>query len=144
MNEIKKVLLCPWDNRTQFDFMDQGDLKKKKKTRKIEKAQPRAFVHTLSLYLCGFINVKFHSAYKSGLGKLMSVATFSPSLETSVQLFGDWDLSHWYSLSACFPMMPIRKEKSFSKLEIPSICIKKRKKPEYFFNLKHSVSKPFL
>lgn len=70
MNEIKKVLLCPWDNRTQFDFMDQGDLKKKKKTRKIEKAQPRAFVHTLSLYLCGFINVKFHSAYKSGPGQI--------------------------------------------------------------------------
>lgn len=144
MNTIKKVLLCPWDNnRTQFDFMDQGDLKKKRQE-KIEKAQPRAFVHILSLYLCGFINVKFHSAYKSALGKLMSVATFSSSPETFVQLFGDWDLSHWYPLSVCFPIMPVRKEKSFSKLQIPSICIKKRKRPEYFFNLKHSVSKPFL
>ena len=136
--------MCPWDNnRTQFDFMDQGDLKKKRQE-KIEKAQPRAFVHILSLYLCGFINVKFHSAYKSALGKLMSVATFSSSPETFVQLFGDWDLSHWYPLSVCFPIMPVRKEKSFSKLQIPSICIKKRKRPEYFFNLKHSVSKPFL
>ena len=144
MNTIKKVLLCPWDNnRTQFDFMDQGDLKKKRQE-KIENAQPRAFVHILSLYLCGFINVKFHSAYKSALGKLMSVATFSSSPETFVQLFGDWDLSHWYPLSVCFPIMPVRKEKSFSKLQIPSICIKKRKRPEYFFNLKHSVSKPFL
>ena len=114
MNTIKKVLLCPWDNnRTQFDFMDQGDLKKKRQE-KIEKAQPRAFVHILSLYLCGFINVKFHSAYKSALGKLMSVATFSSSPETFVQLFGDWDLSHWYPLSVCFPIMPVRKDHSLN------------------------------
>lgn len=49
--------------------MDQGDLKKKRQE-KIEKTQPRAFVHILSLYLCGFINVKFHSAYKSGPGQI--------------------------------------------------------------------------